>query len=111
MNRRYLLLALVLALIAGGALLLQRILFPDVAKALEVVEVRGDASVVSGEGGSRELTAGGKIQPGEQVKTGAEGEAIMRGAGSSTITVSVRSSVTIVGGLDGVATIVITEGT
>lgn len=107
--RRYLLLALVLLAIAGGTFLLQRILFPSAPKALEVVEVRGDVSVI-GKGGEVGLLKGARVLPGERVKTGAEGEAIMRGAGSSTITVSERSSVTVDGVLDGVARISVEEG-
>ena len=102
-------LALVLLAIAGGTFVLQRILFPSAPKALEVVEVRGDVSVV-GKDGEVGLLKGARVLPGERVKTGAEGEAVMRGAGSSTITVSERSSVTVDGVLDGVARISVEQG-
>lgn len=108
-QRRYVFLTLVLLAIAGGTFLLQRILFPSAPKALEVVEVRGDVSVV-GKDGETGLIKGARVLPGERVKTGEQGEAVMRGAGSSTITVSERSSVTVDGVLDGVARISVQEG-
>lgn len=106
---RYVILALVLLAIAGGTFVLQRLLFPAKPKALEVLGVKGDVSVV-GAGGESSLANGGRVLPGERVKTGADGEAILRGAGSSTITVSERSSVTVDGVLDGVARISVQEG-
>lgn len=108
-RRRYVLLVLVLAAIGGGTRLLQRRLFPEAAKALEVLEVRGEVSRVGAEGETG-LTRGAKVLPGERVRTGAEGEAVMRGAGSSTITVSERSSVTVDGVLDRVARISVEQG-
>lgn len=109
-RRRYVILALVLLAIAGGTFVLQRILFPSKPKALEVLEVKGDVSVVGATGESSSLANGGRVLPGERVQTGADGEAILRGAGSSTITVSERSNVTVDGVLDGVARISVQEG-
>jgi len=109
-RRRYVILALVLLAIAGGTFVLQRVLFPPKAKALEVLEVRGDVSIVGQEGGETALGKGGRVNPGDRVKTGPEGEAVMRGAGSTTITVAPRSSVTVDGVLDGVARINVEQG-
>lgn len=96
--------------IGGGTWLVQGMLFPEKPKALEVLEVRGDVSIVGAAGQTSGLTKGARVLPGERVKTGAEGEAVMRGAGSATITVSERSSVTVDGVLDGVARISVEEG-
>lgn len=109
-RRRYVVLAIVLLAIGGGTWFLQRTLFPEKPKALEVLEVRGEVSVVGATGEATGLTKGARILPGERVKTGSEGEAVMRGAGSATITVSERSSVTVDGVLDGVARISVEEG-
>lgn len=108
-SRRYLALAAILLLLVGGAFLLQGVLFPSVPKSMEVLSVRGDVSVV-GASGEQKLAAGGQVLPGESVKTGHDGEAVMRGEGSSTITVTEHSSVEVEGVLDGVARLRLDEG-
>lgn len=108
-SRRYLVLAVILLLMVGGAFLLQGVLFPSAPKSMEVLSVRGDVSVI-GAAGEQKLAAGGQVLPGESVKTGHDGEAVMRGEGSSTITVTEHSSVGVEGVLDGVARLRLDEG-
>lgn len=108
MNRRYVVLAAVLLVIIAGAYGLQQLLFPKGAKALEVVSVRGEVSVIGADGESG-LTAGAKIEPGQSVRT-MTGEATLRGEGSATVTVTEGSRVTVGGVVDGVARLSLDEG-
>src|SRR5688500_5130517 len=108
MNRRYVVLAIVLLLIVAGAYGLQLVLFPKGAKALEVVSVTGEVSVI-GESGESGLVAGAKIAPGQSVRTLA-GETTLRGEGSATVTLTERSRVTVSGVVDGVARLSLDEG-
>lgn len=108
MNRRYVVLAIVLILIVAGAYGLQLVLFPKGAKALEVVSVTGEVSVI-GEAGESGLVAGAKIEPGQSVRTLA-GEATLRGEGSATVTLNERSRVTVSGVVNGVARLSLDEG-
>ena len=108
-RRRYLALAAILLLLLGGAFLLQGVLFPAAAKSMEVLSVRGEVSVIGASGESK-LAVGCQVLPGESVKTGHDGEAVMRGEGSSTITVTEHSSVEVEGVLDGVARLRLDEG-
>ena len=98
-----------LLLIGGGTWLVQRFLWPSKPQALEVVSVKGDVAVV-GAKGETAMTAGGRILPGEKVRTGHEGEAVLRGAGSSTITLSEHTQVSVAGVVDGVARLSLDEG-
>src|SRR5438874_11788080 len=112
MNKRYLGLAVVLLLIVAAAIGAQKFLFPDAPKAMQVVSVSGDVSVLGADGKLSGLVAGQKVRPGDQVRTGAAGEAVIRATdeGSGTITLSEQSAVTVDGVLDGVARLHLQSG-
>ncbi len=112
MRRRYLVLAAILLLLAGGAALVQRVLFPDAPKTMEVLSVRGEVTIVDPvSGGNAILQAGTKLKPGETVKTGHEGEAILQGRGNATITLAEHSAVRLDDvSRDGVSKFALTEG-
>lgn len=111
-RRRYLLLIAVLLLIAGATLVVQHVLFPAGPRALEVVSVTGDVQIITSTGESAGLRVGQKVKPGESVKTGHEGEAVIRSGdeGSGTVTLSEHTEITVDGVVDGVSRLRLKDG-
>ena len=111
MNRRYVVLILVLLLLVAGAFVVQRVLFPAAPKTLEVLSIRGEVTLVDPVHGNGVLQAGAKLKPGESLRTGHEGEAILQGKGNATITLSEHSQVRLEGvSSDGVSRFELQEG-
>lgn len=111
MRRRHLVLVLVLLLLVAAAAIVQRILFPPIPKTLQVLSVRGEVTVVDPVKGNSALQAGARISPGDAVRTGHEGEAVLQGNGNSTITLSEHASVKLEGVTsDGVSKIALESG-
>jgi hypothetical protein len=110
-RRRYLLLVLILLLLAAGGVLSERILFPEAPKMLQVLSVRGEVTVEGVGRPATVLAAGARIVPGDSLRTGPQGEAVLQGRGNSTVSVDEHTVVRLEGvASDGLSRIAIQEG-
>src|SRR5579859_910265 len=111
-RRRYLVLGVVLLVVVVAAIGLQRLLFPPVPEELEVISVKGDVTLLTPGGPEAKLATGAKVKLGQTVRTGGEGEAVIRGEnqGAATVIVSDHSRVAVEEVREGVARIRLDEG-